>query len=82
MMEQLHAHFSQKTGLLALSKLAALMGCRIPLTSSHELHDQPQFLLHNKGGEEVDDVGMVTVAHYTNLFLRGRDEGREGRREG
>lgn len=40
------------------------------LTATEQLHHQPQFILHHKGGIIRHNVGMVALAHSLDLFLQ------------
>lgn len=40
------------------------------LTSTEQLHHQPQFILHHKGGIIRHNVAMVALAHSLDLFLQ------------
>lgn len=39
------------------------------LTSTEELHDEPEFILHHEGGVVGDNVGVVALAHGLDFFL-------------
>lgn len=39
------------------------------LTTAEQLHHQPQFILHHKGGIIRHNVWMVALAHSLDLFL-------------
>lgn len=39
------------------------------LTSAKELHDEPEFILHHKGGVVGDNVGVAALAHGLDFFL-------------
>lgn len=39
------------------------------LTSTEELHDEPEFILYHEGGVVGDDVGVAALAHGLDLFL-------------
>lgn len=46
------------------------------LTTTEQLHHQPQFILHHKGGIVRHDVRVVALAHSLDLFLhRGGNMG-------
>lgn len=42
---------------------------RLALTTTEQLHDQPQLILYHEGGVVRHDVGVVALAHGLNLFL-------------
>lgn len=39
------------------------------LTTTEQLHDQPQLILNHKRGVVRHNVGVVALAHGLNLFL-------------
>ena len=51
---------------------------RQPLTSTEQLHHQPQLILHHKGGVVGHDVGMVALAHSLDLLLQEVEMGERG----
>ena len=42
---------------------------RLALTTTEQLHDQPQLVLYHKGGVVRHNVGVVALTHGLNLFL-------------
>lgn len=44
------------------------------LTTTEQLHHQPQLILHHKGGIIRHNVWMVALAHSLNLFLHTEEK--------
>lgn len=57
--------FDEETWLTVKVKIRAKW-----LTSTEQLHHQPQFILHHKGGIIRHNVAMVALAHSLDLFLQ------------